>query len=175
MPNKEAFDRGRKLGVQKRMELSAERKSIFLAAYEEWGTVRKSCEIADIKKATYKAWHVKDWEFAQAMAEARYSFAESLEDLALERVRNPDKNRGSDVLLIGLLNANMPQKYRPQISMNEDSARELITEWRKASQAVKKDVPTEEGELSDPVEQTLTEILARRGSASKKQQEPEED
>jgi hypothetical protein len=174
MPDTEAFDRGRELAHQKQAELSAERKVLFLATYEEWGTVKKACEIVGIKKTTYRHWHAHDWEFAQGIVEAKHTFAESLEELALERVRNPDKNRGSDVLLIGLLNANMPQKYRPQISMNEDSARELITEWRKASQAVKKEGPTEEGELSVPVEQTLAEILARRSSADKKQQEPEE-
>ncbi len=99
----------------------------------------------------------------------RQSFAESLEELALDRVRNPDKNRGSDVLLIGLLNANMPQKYRPQFAMSEDSAKELITEWRKAAKEVGKDrgEGTDEEKLPVTVEQTLSEILEKRGSASK--------
>jgi hypothetical protein len=175
MPDTEAFDRGRKISDQKRKELSASRKVQFLAVYEKCGTIRKSCEVLGIGRDVYKKWHAYDWEFAQAIAETRFAFAESLEELALERVKNPDKNRGSDVLLLGLLNANMPQKYRPQISINEDSARDLITEWRKASQSVKKEGPTEEGELSVPVEETLAAILARRSSADKTQQEPEED
>jgi|TARA_R110000751_G_scaffold293800_1_gene401519 hypothetical protein len=147
---------------------AAARKRTFVRAIEEWGTVKKACEITKVTRGTYKEWHARDWEFAGAVSEARFSFAESLEGLALERVTNPDKNRGSDVLLLGLLNANMPQKYRPQISMNEDSARELIIEWRKASQVVKKDVPVEEKELSAPVEQTLAEILTRRGNVPEK-------
>jgi hypothetical protein len=92
----------------------------------------------------------------------RQSFAESLEAIALERVKNPDKSRGSDVLLLGLLNANMPSKFRPSIAMDQDSAKELITEWRKASQAVSKDKSPEEEPLPASVEDTLTEILARK-------------
>ena len=159
---------------ESRKVAAAARKRAFLQAMEEWGTVKKACEITKIARRTYKEWHAQDWAFASAVSEARFSFAESLEGLALERVKNPDKGRGCDVLLLGLLNANMPQKYRPQVSMNEDSARELITEWRKASQVIKKEGPAEGEELSAPVEQTLTEILARRGNAPEKREEPKD-
>jgi hypothetical protein len=169
--------RGKSFGADlnaSRKVAAAARKRTFVSAIEEWGTVKKACEITKITRGTYKEWHAKDWAFAGAVSEARFSFAESLEELALDRVKNPDKNRGSDVLLIGLLNANMPQKYRPQISMNEDSARELIIEWRKASQVVKKAGPSEEKELSAPVERTLEEILTRRGNAPEKREESED-
>jgi predicted YcjX-like family ATPase len=89
------------------------------------------------------------------------SFAESLEGIALDRVKNPDKGKGSDVLLITLLNANMPAKYRPQVAMNEDYAKELIFEWRKAAKEIAKEIPKEEG-LSEDVEKTLTDILEKR-------------
>ena len=36
-----------------RKEDAKKRKAIFLAAYEEWGTVKKACEIAGIKRPTY--------------------------------------------------------------------------------------------------------------------------
>jgi len=159
---------------ESRKVAAAALKRAFLQAMEEWGTIKKACEVTKIPKTVYQHWHKDDWDFAQAVSVARFSFAESLEGLALERVKNPDKGRGSDVLLLGLLNANMPQKYRPQVSMNEDSARELITEWRKASQVIKKEGPAEGEELSAPVEQTLTEILARRGNAPEKREEPKD-
>jgi len=89
------------------------------------------------------------------------SFAESLETIALDRVKNPDKGKGSDVLLITLLNSNMPWKYRPQVAMNEDYAKELIFEWRKAAKEMAKEIPKEEV-LSEDVEKTLTDILEKR-------------
>jgi hypothetical protein len=161
------YEEGLRNYNSERLEEMEARKGLFLRALEEWGTIKKACELTGIARITYKRWHSQDFDFARDVSESRTTFAESLEELALDRVKNPDKNRGSDVLLIGLLNANMPQKYRPQVSMNEDSAKELIIEWRKATQAVKASVPTGETELPVPVERTLAEILEKRGSSKK--------
>jgi bifunctional DNA-binding transcriptional regulator/antitoxin component of YhaV-PrlF toxin-antitoxin module len=138
-------------------------------ALEEWGTIRKACQVAGVARPTYYVWNSNDPEFAEAADAARKSFAESLEELALDRVKNPEKGKGSDILLLGLLNANMPHKFRPQVSMNEDSAKELIVEWRKAAKEIKKDRPDEEGTtLGEDVEKTLQEILTKKNSDSKK-------
>jgi len=164
-----ALNAGRS-NAERRLD-AARRKKVFLAAYEEFGTIKKACELAGIVRESYSNWHREDIEFVKQLDLVRRAFAESLEELALERVRNPDKNRGSDLLLIGLLNANMPHKYRPQTAMSEDSAKELIVEWRRAAREVKKDVEidggVEEMPVSDVVEKTLAEILERRGNAVK--------
>ena len=153
------------------------RKGVFLAAYEEWGTTRAACRAAGISRSSYERWHQEDGEFVKELDRVKLAFAESLEELALERIRNPDKNRGSDILLIGLLNANMPSKYRPQFAMSEDSAKELIIEWRKASRdvgRVAKPTKDENGaELPTSVERTLAEILEKRANAPKERKEQE--
>ena len=152
----------RKVARQKRME-------IFLKAYEEWGTIRKSCEVAGISRDAYLRWRIEDLEFVRRFDSVKEAFAESLESIAFERVKNPDKGKGSDVLLLGLLNANMPAKYRPQIAVNEDSAKELIFEWRKAAKEIIKDSP--KGNTNEPlpedVEKTLSEILKKRTKPTK--------
>jgi hypothetical protein len=55
--------------------------------------------------------------------------------------------------------------------MSEDSAKELIVEWRKASRDVSKMArPTKDengAELPTSVEQTLAEILTKRSNAPK--------
>ena len=147
----------------------AKRKEIFLLAYEEHGTIRGAAAAAGISRDSYRRWHAEDMEFVRRLDDVKQSFAESLEELSLERVRNPDKNRGSDLLLITLMNANMPSKYRPQTGMSEDSAKELIIEWRRAAREVQKDVGVGGGEevLAVSVEATLAEILERRGNAVK--------
>jgi hypothetical protein len=141
------------------------RKALFLKAYEEWGTVRGAVKVAQVVRSTFDKWVQDDPEFMREVDKAKRAFGEYLEELALERVKNPDKNRGSDVLLLGLLNANLPQKFRPQIAMSEDSAKDLIVEWRKAARAVRKE-DGGPGAGNDPlpesVEQTLTELLERR-------------
>jgi len=145
-----------------RKEDAGKRKEIFLSAFGEWGTIRKGCDAARITRETYAWWHKNDADFAKRVDLMRQSFAESLEAIALDRVKNPDKNRGSDVLLLGLLNANMPAKYRPSVAVDQDSAKELITEWRKASQSVKKEGSVGGEPLPASVEDTLTEILERK-------------
>ena len=144
-----------------RKEDAAKRKELFLLAYEEWGNIKKACEVAGIARDTYGSWTQTDLESGKKMDMVRHAFAESLETIALERVRNPDKGKGSDVLLITLLNSNMPWKYRPQVAINEDYAKELIFEWRKAAKEVAKEMPKEEV-LSEDVEKTLTDILEKR-------------
>ena len=146
------------------------RKRVLIATLEEYGTIRKACEVSGVPRKTYDVWNRDDPEFSVSMDLARRSFAESLEELALERVKNPEKGKGSDVLLLGLLNANMPHKFRPQLALNEDSAKELITEWRKAAKEVKRDKPAQDeaAVLNEDVEKTLAEILQKKGTASKK-------
>ena len=146
------------------------RKRVLIATLEEYGTIRKACEVSGVPRKTYDVWNRDDPEFSVSADLARRSFAESLEELALERVKNPEKGKGSDVLLLGLLNANMPHKFRPQLALNEDSAKELITEWRKAAKEVKRDKPAQDeaAVLNEDVEKTLAEILQKKGTASKK-------
>ena len=160
---------------EKNAEMRESRKRVLIATLEEYGTVRKACAVSGISRKTYDHWQKNDPEFSQSMDLARRSFAESLEELALDRVRNPEKGKGSDVLLLGLLNANMPHKFRPQLAMNEDSAKELIVEWRKAAKEIKRDkpAPEEAAILNEDVEKTLAEILQKRGSSSKEGKEQE--
>jgi len=147
-----------------RKEDAVKRKAVFLEAFGEWGTIRKGCDAAGIHRNTYLWWLGSDPDFTRSVDLMKQSFAESLEAIALERVKDPDKNRGSDVLLLGLLNANMPAKYRPSVAVDQDSAKDLIREWRKASQAVLANSPKGEGDQDLPasVEDTLTEILERK-------------
>ena len=158
----------------------AKRKALFLKSYGELGTVRDAVRVVGITRGAYRRWMNDDPEFMRSVDEAKQEHGEYLEGLALERVTNPDKNRGSDVLLLALLNANLPQKYRPQVAMSEDSAKDLILEWRKAAKEVKA-VP--EGRLpaeveSEPlptrVEQTLTELLEKRRDAPVKDVEDDD-
>ena len=154
-----------------RKEDSQKRKEKFLEAYEEYGTIRSACTIAGIARNTYTDWVVHDLVFAKDMDRRRQAFGEKLEEIALDRVQNRGQGKGSDVLLLGLLNANLPSKYRPQFAMTEDTAKDLIIEWRKAANDIKKEAVEKPAELPGNVENTLTEILERRGNAPKEKEE----
>ena len=151
------------------------RKALFLKAFREIGTRSGAFRIAKISRKAYDVWISEDPDFMRLVANAQLEFGEYLEEIALERVKNPDKNRGSDVLLLGLLNANLPSKFKPQVSMNEDSARDLIIEWRKAArERVSEEKVEDPKELSQGMEKTLIEALEKRGKAPKEEEEKEE-
>ena len=142
----------------------------FLDAYAEEGSLLAARLVTGITRWRYRQWVIEDPGFSKRIDDAKGDFGESLEALALHRVRNPDKSRGSDVLLIGLLNANLPHKYRPSQAMDTDAAKELIVEWRKAAKQAKESGEGKDGadeELSAPIERTLIEILANRGGGEK--------
>ena len=42
---------------KERKDDAAKRKALFIAAYEEWGTVKKSAELAGITRKTFKNWN----------------------------------------------------------------------------------------------------------------------
>ena len=74
-------------------------------------------------------------------------------------VLDPETVKKIPVLAITLLNANMPHKYRPQAIMQEETARDLLKEWRRAAQAPKEG---SKEELSQPVEKQIEEILSKK-------------
>jgi hypothetical protein len=156
-----------------RTEDTKKRKEKFLNAYEEHGTIRAACSLIGIMRATYASWQVRDAVFAREMDSRRQAFGEKLEGIALERVQNPGQGKGGDILLLGLLNANLPSKYRPQFAMSEDTAKDLIIEWRKAAKDISKEAVEKPAELPGKVEDTLAEILERRGNAPKEGKEQE--
>ena len=169
MENKSRYTSGKSNTERKRE--GVKRKADFITAYVEWGTVLKACELTGINRRTYQNWHSNDYAFANEMVHAKRSFGEALEGIALDRVKNPDKGKGSDILLLGMLNANMSEKYRPNLALNEDSAREVISELRKISREKRSSGPVEEGdkELSDPYKKQLVELLEKKSNTPEKE------
>ena len=133
-------------------------KQSLLQAVEEWGGNTKALKAANVHQTTYNRWLRDDPEFADDIEQAKTAFGEKMLEVAIERVRNPDKNRGSDVLLISLLNAYLPKVFKPQTIVGEDSARELITEWR---QAARREIGSQEA-LPENIEETLDSILEKK-------------
>ena len=97
------------------------------------------------------------------MEEADFEFCEGLEQLALERVKMQDA-KSNPVLLITLLNANLPMKYRPTVVMADDTAKSVLSELRQ----IAKESPVQSQEQVE--EQTALEqvqgILNDKGSMS---------
>ena len=100
------------------------RKQAFLVAYAKCGTVTQASKAIGINPATPYDWLKHDNDgFKTNFEQAKQSFADSLETIAFERVQTRDTN---DVLLITLLNAHKPDKYRPNAPATNEQASEVI-------------------------------------------------
>lgn len=129
-----------------------DRMSVFLGSYAECGTIRLACRVVGVDRKTVYNWMRGDVEgFKELFELANHSYRESLEDMARERLENPQGNRGSDVLLISQLNARWPERYRANTEGRDQSAKEALNEIRDMHKAwkAKLEAETVEGELSE--------------------------
>ena len=111
--------------------LTTKKKNTFLAALAKNGVVSYACEAADTTNVTAYSHRKKDPVFAAAWAEALEGAIQRLEQEAFRRavdgVEEPVFHKGvicgrikkySDTLLIFLMKANRPEKYRDRFDVN---------------------------------------------------------
>ena len=136
------------------------RQDKFLKCYSETRSRSVSASFAGVSLSTISLWLRNDYlEFIERLEDADLRFCEGLEQLALERVRLQDA-KSNPVLLITLLNANLPNKYRPTVVMSDDTAKGVMSELRKLA----KDLPLEEDKEEDKsVIDQVTDILNEKG------------
>jgi hypothetical protein len=108
------------------------RQDVFLRAYEKFGVITKACEAIGIHRDTVRKWKTHDWYgFRERFFDSHMVFTESLEELAIKRVKI-QKPSDNPTLLIALLNANHPDKYRPQSGNTDEAARDLMVSMKKS-------------------------------------------
>ena len=112
-------------------DLVLARQDAFLVAYGEAGTLRAACDAADVGRSTITDWNRSDAHgFKAKYATAKELFREHLQDLAFGRVQQQKPN-DNPVLLITLLNAHWPEKYRRDGNTVTDEVKEMMVEWKK--------------------------------------------
>ena len=124
------------------------RQTKFLKVYEETRSKSVSASYAGVSPSTISKWLREDYlEFKQRYDESDTAFCEGLEQLALERVKMQDA-KSNPVLLITLLNANLPEKYRPSAIMTDDTAKDVLSQLRKLAKETPPSKTKEEKEES---------------------------
>ena len=111
----------------------ASNQDYFLEKFAEVGNVTEACALSNLSVEATRLWERNDVQgFASRLAHARRQYAEFLESLARKRVVAPSFNGriGSDVLLLGLLNANWPEKYRPNITVTHELGTRVVETLR---------------------------------------------
>ena len=144
------------------MPTTDNKKKLLLEAIKEYGGFIIARDKVGVPRSTYYQWIKEDETFKDAVHEAKESFGESMLQIAIDRLRNPDKGKGSDVLLIAVLNAYMSSTFRPTGANDSDTrVQDMVQEMREI--AIKSE-KAERSSLSEVVEDTLDNILAKKKS-----------
>jgi hypothetical protein len=110
-PKKER-DRLQAERAQREADDRAAKQARFLLAFRDTGNVRASCQAAGIGRQTAYDWRDQYPPFAAQWDEAQEDAVDVLEAVALQRAKAT-----SDTLLIFLLKAHRPDKYRDTVNL----------------------------------------------------------
>lgn len=101
-------------------------KDIFIAEFPKWGTITSTCNAIGLDRGTVLSWRKRDPEFDRKFIEADGHVTEFLEKTAMARAI-----KESDTLLIFLLKARNPEKYKDRIQHEIDPqvVETLITQF----------------------------------------------
>ena len=129
------------LGTQ---ETTEQRQQSFLEVYGKTGQITKASHLAAVSRETVRVWEREDTNgFRQQLRDAQAVYQDYLEGLALQRVENPEGNRGSDTLLIALNNANNPDKWKGNQAsiVVEDSVLQALASLQKLDAETRAQLP----------------------------------
>lgn len=93
-------------------------RDAFLVSLASDGNVSAAAEVAKVNRSTIYRQREDDKAFAEAWDKAKQQGLDTLEDVAVERAR-----KGSDTLLIFLLKAHDPKRFRENIDVTSNGER----------------------------------------------------
>ena len=138
------------------------RQDLFLGLYSEMGSIRAAAKEMNISRRTPTRWIKDDIQgFKERFEEAKFNFREMLQDIAVNRVKE-QSSKDNPVLLIALLNAHWAEKYRPQTTSVDDTAKEVLSDLRDRFKVIKKVEETEDTSEVSP-QQQVEDILKGKG------------
>ena len=147
-------------------ERTKRRQAAFLKVFSSGASVREATKAAETTRKAIFGWIRDDRNgFAKLYDEAQADFKDSLIERAMARI-SEQKASDSPILLITMLNAYIPEKFRPSVIPTEEAAKETITELRNLSKRAFKTTPVAERETTleskSPLDQVKDILLAKK-------------
>lgn len=130
----------------------------FLEAFVSFGTIRAACKSAGVDRDTVKKWRKGD-DFRAKFDNAKDDFREQLEEIAFQRLRD-QTSKDNPVLLITLLNAHFPERYRPKEAPVNEDAKEFMMEMRQMWHRLPEE--SEEEIVNPTIDNQLKRILDKK-------------
>lgn len=154
------------MALEKESRVDTETKrnqDAFLNNYGKGASVQAAAKAANVHRGTVWRWVKNDtFGFTERYDLAQADFKDNLIELAVTRLNEQPTNT---LLLITMLNAYIPEKFRPNTTSTEDVAKDTIKELRTLAQNAFKAVPASEQETTErsPMEQVEEIILRKKG------------
>ena len=125
-------------------EDKVELKKKFLKAFGKSRTISSAVSGLPVGRNSIYEWFKEDSEFKQEFDHEKLAIGEGLESKAFQLIDKMVKNDdyGKPVLLITLLNAHLPERYKQTESAGDD-CRQLIAEFRRMAKSKKPKVVKE--------------------------------
>tara|TARA_R110002020_G_scaffold58394_7_gene160134 strand:- start:1404 stop:1886 length:483 start_codon:yes stop_codon:yes gene_type:complete len=127
------------------------RQEDFLRAYAVCGTISEASSLIGIHRSTFSLWN-RNEEFRERFEESKQDFREKLERMAFERLEGQGP-KDNPLLLITMLNAHWPEKYRPEKTSVDDDAKQKLAQLRNTFRTII-------GE-AQPVNEEIPEVSAK--------------
>ena len=109
-----------------------EQQERFLAQYGRTGNITSAAEASGVARRSHYNWIRDDaLGYRARFDSAREQYADQLERIVHERLTDPTGNSGSDILLMFMLKALRPEKYREAMPVADDVAKDTLAELRK--------------------------------------------
>ena len=130
----------------------------FLTAYGNRGTMMRAAKDVGIDRYTAQRWRDNDvFRFKERLLQAHVAFCDMLEDKAVNLATKLKPGQNS-LILVTLLNANLPDKYRPNSVIPSETMTDTLREMKQATR--------EHRRLADGSEttiETVTEVTVKPG------------
>lgn len=153
--SRKGSERTTRAAIRKDVEV---RQSAFLQSYGDVGTIRKACLLTEIARGTVEGWMRKDiCGFKLKMSTARELFRELIQDTIWERVKQ-QKPGENPVLILALINAHWPEKYKRDAHGQTTEIQEMMAEWKRWAKDAKR------GDSAVPTSSATEEDQARRNA-----------
>ena len=151
-------------GAHYERQVVSQQKS-FLKAFAHGASFSESARIAKAHRQTVNKWIESDKNgFTKLFYEAEADFKDGLIEIAMTRIREQGA-KDSPLLLITMLNAYIPERFRPNTIATEEVARETISELRKLSKQAFEAHPREKEEemaSKSPLQQVEELLTAKK-------------
>ena len=153
--------------LEKESRVDKETKSkqaIFLKIFSEGAQLKAASSGANISRRQVQRWVSEDkFGFAAKYEAAKEDFKDHLINLAMTRLESQPTNT---LLLLAMLNAYIPEKFKPTSGSSEDVAKDTIRELRTLAKTAFAAKPAEKEQMTQQsaMEQAEEIILQKKGT-----------